>query len=295
MTHPTRPTVTARSGAGLAVGLAVLLLLRSVTASTLGPSGWDGLTSPGRRPDEVLVVLLATVATTLAAWLALGCALGLLSAVPGAVGRWSARVAERLTPRLVRKLLTVALTTTTASLVLPTATVVASAASSGPAALPPMTADDRADGDAASSALLGPGFRATGPSAAQVNPPSPAYVVTTSTPSVTTAPSTATPTTTRVSPGFRPSAPVRAHDPSSSDLLTRSPRPATALLEAITVRRGDTLWAIVARHLGAEADDAEIAHQWPRWYAANRAVIGADPDLIQPGTQLVPPREGDSR
>ncbi|MEO7448154.1 MAG: LysM peptidoglycan-binding domain-containing protein, partial [Humibacillus sp.] len=253
--------------------------LRAITESALGPGGWHGLTGPGRRPDEVLVVLLATAATALAAWLALGCALGLLSAVPGAVGWWSARVAARLTPRLVRKLLTVALTTSTASLVLPTATVVPSAASSSTVHAA-VTADDGADAGTPEPATRGPGFRVTSAAAAEPNPSTPASTV------------ARAPTP---SPGFRPSAPVRAHDPSSSDLLTRSPRPATALLEAVTVRRGDTLWAIAARHLGADAGDAEIAREWPRWYAANRAVIGVDPDLIRPGTQLAPPREGDLR
>ena len=29
--------------------------------------------------------------------------------------------------------------------------------------------------------------------------------------------------------------------------------------------------------------------EWPRWYAANREVVGADPDLLVPGQQLAPP------
>jgi len=57
----------------------------------------------------------------------------------------------------------------------------------------------------------------------------------------------------------------------------------------VTVRHGDTLWAIAAAHLGPHASDAEIARDWPRWYEANRHVIGADPDLLLPGTVLVAP------
>jgi len=57
----------------------------------------------------------------------------------------------------------------------------------------------------------------------------------------------------------------------------------------VVVVRGDTLWAIATRHLPAGASDAEIAAQWPRWYAANRNVIGADPDLIRPGQILHAP------
>jgi nucleoid-associated protein YgaU len=43
-----------------------------------------------------------------------------------------------------------------------------------------------------------------------------------------------------------------------------------------TVREGDTLSKIAARH----------GTTWQRLYAANKAVIGGDPDLIVPGQQL---------
>lgn len=58
---------------------------------------------------------------------------------------------------------------------------------------------------------------------------------------------------------------------------------------AVVVRRGDSLWAIAARHLGPGARDADIAAVWPRWYAANRAVIGPDPSALVPGQRFVPP------
>ena len=99
-----------------------------------------------------------------------------------------------------------------------------------------------------------------------------------------------------VSPGFRPTRPpARATTRQRRRLLAPAPRPAAAALDTVTVRRGDSLWSIAERHLGATATDAEVARAWPEWYAANRAVIGDDPDLIHPGMQLVPPREGDLR
>jgi hypothetical protein len=58
----------------------------------------------------------------------------------------------------------------------------------------------------------------------------------------------------------------------------------------VEVRRGDTLWAIAARSLGARASPGAVAAAWPRWYAANRHAIGPDPDRILPGRRLVPPR-----
>jgi nucleoid-associated protein YgaU len=57
----------------------------------------------------------------------------------------------------------------------------------------------------------------------------------------------------------------------------------------VVVRPGDCLWTIAARFLGPDTSDAEIAAEWPRWYALNRHVIGADPDLLLPGTSLRTP------
>ena len=101
-------------------------------------------------------------------------------------------------------------------------------------------------------------------------------------------------------PGWRAPAPPPAPllPPAEAALVTsgalRAGAPAARAIrmaeERVVVHRGDTLWAIAARSLGAGASDAEIAVEWPRWWHANRAVIGSDPDLLQPGTRLTPPR-----
>jgi nucleoid-associated protein YgaU len=57
----------------------------------------------------------------------------------------------------------------------------------------------------------------------------------------------------------------------------------------VTVAPGDSLWLIAARRLGADASQGEVAAAWPRWYAANRDVIGPDPNLIHPGQRLRTP------
>jgi nucleoid-associated protein YgaU len=57
----------------------------------------------------------------------------------------------------------------------------------------------------------------------------------------------------------------------------------------VVVHEGDSLWSIAARHLGPTTTDAQIAAEWPRWWAANRDVIGPDPSLIYPGQRLRPP------
>jgi len=57
----------------------------------------------------------------------------------------------------------------------------------------------------------------------------------------------------------------------------------------VVVRPGDTLWAIAARSLPGDPTDAEVARACAQWHAANRDVIGDDPDLIFPMQRLVPP------
>jgi nucleoid-associated protein YgaU len=64
---------------------------------------------------------------------------------------------------------------------------------------------------------------------------------------------------------------------------------ALARTDTVVVLRGDTLWAIAARHLGPAASAADIEVEWRRWLAANRDVIGDDADLILPGQVLSPP------
>ena len=59
----------------------------------------------------------------------------------------------------------------------------------------------------------------------------------------------------------------------------------------MVVEPGDTLWAIAARALPPGSSDADIALECSRWYAANRATIGSDPDLIHPLQRLNPPKD----
>jgi hypothetical protein len=57
----------------------------------------------------------------------------------------------------------------------------------------------------------------------------------------------------------------------------------------VVVRPGDTLWGLARRAL-PEAGDPAVAEHVRNIHAANRAVIGADPDLIRPGQRLRMPR-----
>lgn len=58
---------------------------------------------------------------------------------------------------------------------------------------------------------------------------------------------------------------------------------------SVTVAPGDSLWTIAATALGPAATEHRIAVAWPYWYRANRSVIGRDPGLIRPGTELIAP------
>ena len=64
------------------------------------------------------------------------------------------------------------------------------------------------------------------------------------------------------------------------------PHPAPATERVVT---GDSLWAIAERRLGRDATPAAVTAEWRRWYAANRDVIGPDPDRLLPGTTLRAP------
>ena len=91
-------------------------------------------------------------------------------------------------------------------------------------------------------------------------------------------------------PAWQPASPVV--DPGLlSAPQTRSSFGPTAGSQAaaVTVLAGDTLWDIVATFLGPEASDVDIALEWPRWYAVNRALIGDSPDVLLPGQVLQAP------
>lgn len=54
----------------------------------------------------------------------------------------------------------------------------------------------------------------------------------------------------------------------------------------VVVVPGDCLWLIAAHRLGADADAASVAAEWPRWYRTNARVIGTDPSMLRPGQAL---------
>jgi hypothetical protein len=103
-------------------------------------------------------------------------------------------------------------------------------------------------------------------------------------PSATVSP--AWPTSTAPTPLW-PSLPhVRAAAPDPhTHPRPRSAQASPASARQVVVAPGDSLWSIAASHLD-HPSAARVAAAWPRWYAANRAVIGTDPNSIIAGQVL---------
>lgn len=99
-------------------------------------------------------------------------------------------------------------------------------------------------------------------------------------------------------PGWVPGKPSRTQQRARDCAPLVTGRPVADDSGEVVVHRGDTLWSIAAAHLGPHADAETIAAEWPRWYAANRQVIGDDPDSLSIGTRLQAPEhalEGSNR
>lgn len=224
------------------------------------------------RADELLVTVVAAAATILFAWLVAVVAVSALAAVPGVVGRVAGGLADLVAPRVLRRVVTVSLGLTVAAGVVPGGTVAAATRAPGVVLL------DRPD--PSFRPLPDPGWSVPAVSGVGGGPDD-------AIPRIDATPAAAT-GESMPDPGWVPTAPVVRPQP---DLRVLAPTRPTATPEAaeVVVRRGDTLWSIAARQLGPDASEAEVAAAWPRWFSANRHVVGSDPDLLLPGQVLRAP------
>lgn len=247
----------------------------AVAAAFLGRSGVDSF---GQAPqqhlplDRLVGSGVLALGSGAAATLAFGCLLLAAAAIRRRAGHpwaWGEATSARLTPALLRRALAV---TVGAGLGLGSLGGIAGATEadlgwtvtsdrSAPSARPgdDGAADSIADGPMTTEVAADPADLPTGDVPV---PPTPAVAP--------VGPAAGTPTGGTERP--LPSGPQDAPEPS------------------VTVRPGDSLWAIAEAHLGPGASEAEIAEAWPRWYAQNRGVIGDDPGLIHPGQVLVTPQ-----
>lgn len=274
-------TVTWRAVVLCTAGIAFAVVVALVLARTASQS-WAAVAAPGpAAPADGILLVLSAVGGLVAAWWGLSLALAALGTLPGAAGDVCRRLAERVTPAATRRAVAFLMgTTLTAALVPGTAT--ANAKDPGGGAGSSVSRTVRAAGPAA----------AVGPVRTLETPPDPSFHSTSPAPAPDSAGAVRSPSVDVADPSWRPTRPpAPARSAPSLELLTPSPVPGRDIEDHVVVHRGDSLWSIAARHLGAGASAVEIAREWPRWYAANRTEIGDDPDVIMPGQQLLPPPE----
>jgi hypothetical protein len=276
---------------------------------TLGDVG-----DPWADPVAPMISLLALLAETMVGYILVVLALQSLCLLPGSVGRVAGQVTRLITPVIVRRLLDllvggallaqVTLAASSGMPPRPRAAVPAlamgtssiSSGHAGPVAGhdlgPPGTGSaevrqmvmdpvDTRPAPRRSSAPLPP-WLGGGPS----NPPSRAADDAGPGPTGEAAPGSAG----KAEPGSSGET-----EPGSS--RDSEPGSSGGAATGYTVAMGDTLWDIAATHLGpGERTVLNVHRYWRQVYRTNRRVIGADPDLIHPGTRLdVPPFRRDRR
>jgi hypothetical protein len=235
------------------------IVLGDVVAIGLLYPDWGSLATGARDPqawttrqgaDAVVSTLAAMALWLVAIWLGVGLLAVLAASLPGTAGAIGHAVADVAMPAVLRR--TVAGALGLGILAAP----VAALASPGPS-----PSGARSTVPATSTSTVAP---PTWPSGAPARVPP------------TIAP-----------PGWptnaRPRPPVEPTD------VAPDRRPPGAPPESVVVRPGDSLWAITAARLGRRPTARQVAVTWPRWYAANRAEIGSDPNLIRPGQVLQAP------
>lgn len=252
---------------------------------------------PTAGPEVVVPAVAAMAAWLLIAWLTVVTGLMLVAQLRGLPGQLAGRLVATVAPLAVRRLVEAALGVTLASgAVAGVGVVPACAATPLPAAASPIAAADPAGTATAVVGRVTVGF--DWPADRSVEPATPTSPTPTADPAARSA-STAPMASPSPLPSSLPSPPLPppfppASPPSAAVLGVEGARQPSAATPGettteVVVQRGDSLWAIAARHLGPGATNAGIATEWPRWYAANRAVIGRDPNLLLPGQRLIAP------
>ena len=250
-------------GAASATSLLLALAPRSVQPSV---TAWTDLFAGGSI-DDVAAAIAWAAAALLATWWWLMVLCAGLADLPGTAGSLAGSVARVVTPALLRP----ALGLTVGSVVTVTAIGAPSALAIDLSARPTSVAA------AAVTASPTPGR----PTAIGTRMPTRAGL-----PSLERPFDPAPVDPARVDPAQAPNA--DASKPRSS-AASASPAAGAPAADEVVVRPGDTLWAITAASLAPDASKTAVATSWPRWYAANRAVIGSNPDVIHPGQVLHPP------
>lgn len=249
------------AGAGVGIALAALAVMVGTDAWAL----WGRTLADGSAVavGTGLPLIASTAGTVVCGWLSVLLLLGAATTVPGptlrAVRSTGRRLAPRWAPRIGAALLTVTVGGPVAASAAPIGPVTPATAAQTTPVVDGRPIPERAASPPEWEAPV-PGWESSAPDAGD--------------------------TGEAPEPGWRPtSSPLPPAATVETGLVTRGTEPD----RTVVVRSGDTLWGIVARHLGADAGPEVVAREWPRWHRANRQVIGPDPDLIHPGQELVPP------
>jgi nucleoid-associated protein YgaU len=224
---------------------------RSIAAGTRAPGDW--IERAGA--DTVVSTLAATAMWLVSAWLGLALLAVLTGSLPGTAGAIARTLANVAVPATLHRAI---------------AGILGLGILATPAA-------------ALASPVPSPTSSASSVSAASTSPlPAPSWP----------AASAGNPQPTVASPRWPTNAePVPRPESGTPPPVARDDRrKPPAANESVVVRPGDSLWMIAATRLGRPPSDDQVAGAWPRWYAANRAEIGSDPNLIRPGQLLHAPR-----
>lgn len=261
--RPWRPGRVAGTTAGLLLVERLLVGEVGTPRTLIGTLG--GIGEPWADPVASVLALMTLGAEALAGYLLLVLALRSLGALPGTFGQVARRVTVAMTPVVVRRLVDA----------LVGGTLLVQVTLAGPGASFDQLASRSHEAVVTSSAPSRSGRFAT---AGGLPPP-------------------VDPRAAPVRPSVSGREPVEARPISRRSAVPLPPwlrdgpsRPApgrTMDAGEHTVEVGDTLWDIAAAHLvPAERSAAAIHRYWRQIYRANRSVVGADPDLIHPGTRL---------
>lgn len=278
---PSRQGPGGRSPWRAAASALVLGTATSVAAVLLGLGARAAI---GPEPADTSVDLLVAAAVLAAGSLALavqafGCLLLTLSHLARAAGRGALALeslAERCTPSLLRRMVAVGV-------------------GAGLGLLGPATLAGAAEPDLGWTVTTAASASQASSEAQPVPTPSPSAAPAPTPAALHAATPVASPPAAVVvvdaaEPTGAPAVPVPQAVPSSAAVPSAAP-PSTSPGPgdgAVTVQPGDSLWSIASAHLGRPTD-ARVSAEWPRWYEANRAVIGEDPDLLHPGQVLLAP------
>ncbi|MDQ4503261.1 hypothetical protein [Sinomonas sp. ASV322] len=290
-------TATTLLGVGAVLVAAGRLLVDAASPGTWGDpaSLFAGAADGNAHLDVALGLMACAAGLAVVSWWLVAMTFAVAAALFTAAGHhrqagWASAVSPAFMRRLALTVLGMTLMTGTAAHAAPdspdpawspTAVSASTVGSEQAGPLEPMQETASSVGPAQTAASQAPQ-----PDAAQAGPTSPTSTPSPLAPDAPSSDAPSSPTTHPTEPAWTPT----ASPPSGGPLLRTETRPvATINTAAVEVRPGDSLWTIVARQLGPGASELDVADAWPRWFDANREVIGGNPDVIRPGQLLCPP------